>query len=222
MGNRPLLIGFWSRQKRYPAGKCRPSSWIVWIWSGSVGLPSSSMPFSSTTRPRMEKPIFSTWLTPLGTLTLPMRCLVPWQPVKGPFWWWTRPKESKPKPWPMSTWPWMRIWKSCRLSTRLICQQQIQSGFAMRLRMWLDWMPQKPSWPQPRLVLGLERFWSKLWKRCLHQLVMWLLPYKLWFLTPFTILIGELSSRFGLSMAWSSLAIPSRWCPMARPLMWPK
>ena len=35
----------------------------------------------------------------------------------------------------MSTLPWMRIWKSCRSSTRLTCQQQIQSGFAMRLRM---------------------------------------------------------------------------------------
>lgn len=37
-----------------------------------------------------------------------------WRPVKGPCWSSTPPRASRPRPWPMCTWPWTTIWRSSR------------------------------------------------------------------------------------------------------------
>ena len=37
-----------------------------------------------------------------------------WPLVKGPFWWWMLPRESKPRLWPIPIWLWSMIWRFCR------------------------------------------------------------------------------------------------------------
>ena len=39
-------------------------------------------------------------------------------PARGPCWWWTPPRASRPRPWPTPTWPWTPGWRFCRWSTK--------------------------------------------------------------------------------------------------------
>ena len=38
--------------------------------------------------------------------TLTTRYPALWPPARGPCWWWTPPRASRPRPWPTPTWPW--------------------------------------------------------------------------------------------------------------------
>lgn len=49
-----------------------------------------------------------------GMLILPTKSPAAWPPAKGPCWWSTPPRVSRPRPWPMFTWPWNITWRSFR------------------------------------------------------------------------------------------------------------
>ena len=116
--NPPWPTASWSRPRPSPCGRWKTSCWTTWTWSGSGASPSRPTPSLWCTPPRTGRTTSSTSSTPPAMWTSTTRCPALWPPARGPCWWWTPPRASRPRPWPTPTWPWTPGWRSCRWSTK--------------------------------------------------------------------------------------------------------
>ncbi len=89
--------------------------------------------------------IFNLIDTP-GHVDLTTRYHEAWLPATAPYWWWTPPRESRPRPWPTYTWPWIMTWMCFRLSIKSTYPARSRSGWQRKSRTSLAWMPATPPY----------------------------------------------------------------------------